>query len=73
MQNLLANLRDRRERRQAIRELSAMSRQALWDLGITRDEIAEYVDGKAGPVARRPRHEAKILIFPGTVACRPAA
>ena len=45
-----------RQRRKAISQLARMSDEALLDLGIPRDRIAEVVDGliaREGPDARR--------------------
>jgi uncharacterized protein YjiS (DUF1127 family) len=54
--NRFEALRRRRQRRQAIAELSRMSDWRLADMGIPRDQIAEVVDGlieRDGPAAGR--------------------
>ncbi|WP_172296222.1 DUF1127 domain-containing protein [Pseudoruegeria sp. HB172150] len=66
----MSEARKRRERRDAIRELNAMSDELLWDIGIDRGQIEDYVDGLAGP-AIRSRRAADILQFPVAACSQP--
>lgn len=56
LQRLIDRLADARARAGARRELMAMSRAQLSDLGISRDQIDAYLDGvKPHEPAPRPR------------------
>jgi uncharacterized protein YjiS (DUF1127 family) len=52
LHDLIRKLARRRARRRAIAELEAFDAAMLDDLGITRAQIPDYVDGRIGP---RPR------------------
>ncbi|SDZ75477.1 DUF1127 domain-containing protein [Rubrimonas cliftonensis] len=45
-------LREARERRRAVSELRGLDRERLADLGITREQIEDYVSGRLGGFAR---------------------
>ncbi len=65
---LLSRWRTAQRRRKDIRELQALPDMMLWDLGISRFEIPDYVDGR---LVREIRPPAQILQFPVTARCCP--
>ncbi|MEM6679836.1 MAG: DUF1127 domain-containing protein [Pseudomonadota bacterium] len=67
---LVERLRRARERREAIQTLKTYDDALLRDLGITRDEIEDYVDGLAGPQAGR-RHDPTGTVVPFARPARP--
>ncbi|MEL6481789.1 MAG: DUF1127 domain-containing protein [Pseudomonadota bacterium] len=76
---LFGRLAEARERRDAIELLRSFDHAQLSDLGITRDEIPAYVDGKlekqpALPPLNlhpRPARQGNVIPFPGA-CCVPA-
>ena len=61
-------IRRDREIRTAIRELEALDDHALDDLGIRRDEIADYVTGRLSREPRADEHRSAEPVAPPRLA-----
>ncbi|MAQ82572.1 MAG: hypothetical protein CMH12_04995 [Maritimibacter sp.] len=73
MYALLARTRDALEKRRAVRELQRMPKEGLFDLGIRRDQIRDYVHGRGAFAARPAARTAEIIPFPAGRMVRRAA
>ncbi|MEM8633135.1 MAG: DUF1127 domain-containing protein [Pseudomonadota bacterium] len=56
---LLKEVRDRAARRRAIGELQRFDDALLKDLGILRDQIPDYVEGRLGQLIAEPRTQVR--------------
>ncbi|MDF0599433.1 DUF1127 domain-containing protein [Psychromarinibacter sp. C21-152] len=64
MRTLIERVRAARERRRAIRALRGYPAEVLRDIGITRDEIRDYVTGRGRFAPNPARPSAEIIPFP---------